>query len=157
MITTTCDCCGKEIQKKEYDLKRFTHKFCSKECRNLYSTKSKTVPCAHCGKPVVRTNSTINKSTSDRFFCNKSCSASANNALTSRTRENHPNWVDGSSSYTVHKKDACERCGYSEHKEILQVHHIDRDRLNNVEANLETLCPNCHCIEHYVINKNKKL
>jgi len=38
----------------------------------------------------------------------------------------------------------CEMCGYKEHLEILQVHHIDGNRKNNKLENLMILCPNCH-------------
>lgn len=43
----------------------------------------------------------------------------------------------------------CERCGYNK-KEILHVHHKDRDRNNNGLENLELICPNCHYEEHYL-------
>jgi len=38
----------------------------------------------------------------------------------------------------------CERCGYTEFKEILCVHHIDEDRNNNTDSNKIVLCHNCH-------------
>ncbi|MGN6312532.1 MAG: HNH endonuclease signature motif containing protein [Rhodanobacteraceae bacterium] len=44
--------------------------------------------------------------------------------------------------------NACSRCGYSEVKDILVVHHKDRNRTHNDLANLEVLCPNCHSLEH---------
>lgn len=44
--------------------------------------------------------------------------------------------------------EKCERCGYNK-KEILNVHHKDRNHDNNDLANLELLCPNCHAEEHY--------
>lgn len=43
----------------------------------------------------------------------------------------------------------CQRCGYDK-KEILQVHHKDRNTKNNDQANLEIICPNCHYEEHYL-------
>ena len=43
----------------------------------------------------------------------------------------------------------CERCGYNK-LEILQVHHKDRNRLNNDLNNLELICPNCHYEEHHL-------
>jgi 5-methylcytosine-specific restriction endonuclease McrA len=43
----------------------------------------------------------------------------------------------------------CERCNYSKY-EILQVHHKDRNRLNNNLENLELICPNCHYEEHFL-------
>lgn len=42
----------------------------------------------------------------------------------------------------------CERCGYAEIPQILEVHHIDRNRRNNRDENLKVLCPNCHSIDH---------
>lgn len=41
----------------------------------------------------------------------------------------------------------CENCGLSEwmNKPItLEVHHKDGNHINNVESNLQLLCPNCH-------------
>ena len=42
--------------------------------------------------------------------------------------------------------EKCEICGYSEHKEALQVHHIDSDRENNTMDNLIVLCANHHAL-----------
>lgn len=49
----------------------------------------------------------------------------------------------------------CEKCGcnwinpYSG-KTILEIHHIDGNRNNNLENNLQVLCPNCHAMtENY--------
>jgi hypothetical protein len=44
--------------------------------------------------------------------------------------------------------DQCNRCAFNAHKNILGVHHIDRNTDNNDFSNLEVLCPNCHSIEH---------
>lgn len=43
---------------------------------------------------------------------------------------------------------ACQRCGWHIDKRILQVHHKNRDILNNHISNLEVLCMNCHALEH---------
>lgn len=42
----------------------------------------------------------------------------------------------------------CELCGYSEHPEILEVHHIIPrcDGGKNEDSNLQVLCPNCHTL-----------
>lgn len=47
------------------------------------------------------------------------------------------------------KLGACQRCGFNEVSEILQLHHKDRNRKNNAIENVELLCPNCHQLEHY--------
>jgi hypothetical protein len=52
-------------------------------------------------------------------------------------------------TYRRHLKDACERCGFAPtDPRQLHVHHRDRDRTNNAPENLETLCANCHALEH---------
>jgi len=41
----------------------------------------------------------------------------------------------------------CELCGLDTWRDqpiLLELHHIDGDRTNNQESNLELLCPNCH-------------
>jgi len=45
--------------------------------------------------------------------------------------------------------NVCQKCGYSKY-EILQVHHKDRNPLNNELENLELICPNCHFEEHFL-------
>lgn len=68
-----------------------------------------------------------------------------------RSKEKHPNYTTGVGSYRNKiLKIKCNRCEYKDIPEILQIHHIDRNRANNCITNLEVLCPNCHCIEHYV-------
>lgn len=39
-------------------------------------------------------------------------------------------------------------CGWSEHLEVLEVHHIDGDRSNGDIDNLVVLCPNHHAVVH---------
>ena len=43
----------------------------------------------------------------------------------------------------------CEGCGWGEHKEILEIHHLDLNTKNNVRENLRLFCPNCHEWWHY--------
>ena len=47
------------------------------------------------------------------------------------------------------KKPHCERCGFVASDLCqLDIHHKDRNRKNNLLSNLETLCSNCHRLEH---------
>lgn len=53
--------------------------------------------------------------------------------------------------YTVHKKDACQHCGFvPEHSSQLDVDHIDGDHSNNNPDNLQTLCANCHRLKTHL-------
>jgi hypothetical protein len=52
-------------------------------------------------------------------------------------------------SYRKYKLIECERCGFiAEDRCQLDVHHKDRNHHNNDPNNLETLCANCHRLEH---------
>ena len=42
------------------------------------------------------------------------------------------------------KKEQCEHCNAKLPKHLLDVDHIDGDRSNNEETNLQTLCKPCH-------------
>lgn len=74
---------------------------------------------------------------------------------------------------TFKKGRVCERCGYSDHYEILQFHHRDRTSKKLTIGNLEPyqknsseimkeevkkcilLCPNCHFIQHFKERRDK--
>jgi 5-methylcytosine-specific restriction endonuclease McrA len=43
----------------------------------------------------------------------------------------------------------CTNCGFNKWSQILQFHHIDKDRKNNSLQNLMILCPNCHRAVHH--------
>ena len=44
---------------------------------------------------------------------------------------------------------SCVFCGFSLYPRVIEIHHIDMNRLNNDLSNLEPLCPTCHKIKHY--------
>lgn len=45
---------------------------------------------------------------------------------------------------------SCQRCGWGAERGVLELHHKDRNRANNVIENLVLLCPNCHAIDHFI-------
>jgi hypothetical protein len=55
------------------------------------------------------------------------------------------------------KSDTCDRCGFvPEHPQQLDMHHADGNRLNNDPANLQTLCANCHRLQHIYIAETQR-
>jgi hypothetical protein len=126
---------------------KFTHiasrankaKYCSPKCYHKAMSQKGTVrgECAHC-----KTEFFTSPSRKRKYCCMACVNKSAKEV-----------WLPEFT--TVRKKmvnrgmlTSCVRCGYSEHPEILGVHHKDRNRKNNDLNNLEILCPNCHSLEH---------
>ena len=58
------------------------------------------------------------------------------------------------------RSHCCEKCGLTKWLDediILEVHHLDGDRTNNVLENLQLFCPNCHALtDNWRGRKNKK-
>lgn len=138
-IKTICVICSNEFQ---HILCRANKaKYCSRKCYYKGQVKKGTITfiCKHCGKEYKGSPSRIGRS--------KYCSIQCIN------KESHKTF--NPTFNTVRKAmlkrgqiDKCERCGYSECKKILGIHHKDRNRKNNKKENLEVLCPNCHSLEH---------
>ena len=42
----------------------------------------------------------------------------------------------------------CRQCGKYQETPLLHVHHLDKNRDNNIESNLITVCSHCHGILH---------
>lgn len=126
-----CKTCGKRYvvrlpsRRKEY---------CSLECiqRNA---------CEACGKIITGRNKTNGRL---RRFCSHTCSALINRTIKAK---NQYITFGFASCIRRHGKLHCEHCG-DERVGVLVVHHKDRNKANNVEANLLTLCANCHALEH---------
>ena len=53
------------------------------------------------------------------------------------------------------RKPFCDICGWDKATEVLEVHHIDIDRSNNSDDNLQLLCPTCHTYLHFLSHTGK--
>jgi len=59
--------------------------------------------------------------------------------------------------YRLSKKDKCELCGFvPKHSCQLDVDHIDGNKQNSSEENLQTLCANCHRLKTHIKQDYKK-
>lgn len=55
-------------------------------------------------------------------------------------------------TYRRHLKTVCEQCGFVPQDYCqLDAHHKDGNRQNNTAENIETLCANCHRLEHVTV------
>ncbi len=138
-----CVVCQKEIYRRPIQLKRSEGRaYCSSVCFGIISRK--LIPCANCQKPIL---SGLNKKT-----CSRACANEQRTGI-KYTRDSFKDKVRHYKSLKLRllklRGKKCERCDYNRY-EILQVHHIDRNRLNNELNNLELICPNCHFEEHHL-------
>ena len=142
--------------------------YCCKECSWLGNTSETiTVICSFCGIEFEKKKYKLKGSKSGYYFCCRECK---NNALKKENWNNetynyapdHYGNSNGKGSYRriamEYYDNKCEKCGYNDHIEILQVHHIDSNRENNNIENLIILCPNCHwsiTLKYVNINENR--
>ena len=115
--------------------------------------------CDFCGKKIERQPTLINKTN----FCSKECQNEFHRKRMSH--EGNPRWEGGIAEEDrpiewcealkrkIRMRDGfiCIKCG----NKGLDVHHIDKDKMNNQEGNLITLCHGCHMKYHSLFGKNR--
>ena len=151
MAISNCTVCQNDFYIKPNRLLKGWGKFCSKKCQYKSQFTGEFSVCTTCSKSVYRAKSTLERSTSGKFFCNKSCQSIWRNRQYAGNK--HANWTNGQSSYRDALKRSeinliCSKCTTQDSR-ILAVHHRDRDRTNNSLENLIWLCHNCHYLVHH--------
>lgn len=92
----------------------------------------------------------------EKITCSKSCSntmfrSGPSNGNWKPIEEKSPSALRTYSGYRKKFSEdelICARCHYSEFKSSVQIHHKDKNRLNNEIENLIPLCANCHFALH---------
>lgn len=149
---------GKKVADFRYN------KYCSHSC----SAKTTNIPrrkyffCLFCNKALGY----------GLKYCNHSCHQKMSNKVFMKK------WLEGETDGTIGKSrkkassrirnyllqkynNACQKCSWNTINSItkkcyLDVHHIDGNGNNNLENNLELLCPNCHSLTPNYKNTNGK-
>lgn len=140
---TKCIICNKSIYKRKVEMIRNKGRvFCSMACYGISCRKE--TPCVICGKPIL--------SGRHKKTCSRSCANKHRAGI--KYKLNRPKdkvkYHQGLKMRLIKLKGKmCERCGYHKYN-ILQIHHLDRNRLNNNLKNLQLICPNCHYEMHYL-------
>lgn len=119
--------------------KLLTNKICDKCGKEFTPTSNRQIWCTICS-PIERRNNRI-KSCKEYYHQHKVLKGCH------PTGKDSSSYKDGIGLYKLMRKDKCERCGSTT---LLVVHHKDRNRHNNNEGNLETLCRKCHFKEHHI-------
>lgn len=148
---TNCLICSKPIYKRKSQVERNSgHVFCSVICYSKFNIREK--PCLVCGN-LIRAG--LNKKT-----CGRSCANIHRAGIKYKLNRPRDKAVDQRRiklKLFALRGEICEQCGYDK-REVLHIHHLDRNRQNKKFNNLKLLCPNCHYEEHYLkkswFNKN---
>ena len=152
MAMQACKICRRQFYTRPSFLKIGWGRYCSMQCKGVDQKNGKNVQCATCGKTIYRTPRNFRrKSITKKFFCNKTCLAIWKNKNIFIESE-HSFWKSGHATYRAMMLrrgglPTCVACGFSDVRALL-VHHIDRNRKNNIFSNLKWLCHNCHYLEH---------
>lgn len=120
----------------------------SRQCINCGDTthgrrNGTMLECAYCNAPVYRTPSRIEANKTGLFYCSRKCGNLHKNQMRSESGE----WKDTANYRRLAFENyphECHVCKWKEDIRILEVHHIDSDRANNILENLVILCPTCH-------------
>jgi hypothetical protein len=141
---TSCFICKKSIYKRPSQIEESGGKiFCSAACYGISCRKE--IFCTVCLKPIL---SGLNKKT-----CSRVCSNVYRTGIKYKIGRPSKDKVKSHQALMTRLLEVrgkkCERCDYDKF-EILQIHHVDRNRKNNDLTNLRLICPNCHFEEHYL-------
>ncbi len=140
-MLVVCNTCEKEFKRKPSQVK--DKNYCSIKCNAKSLVKGSYTLCRTCGVSVWKTPKEMKDSKTGNLFCSHSCSAKFSN-----TKRSNNIYTYRTVAFEAHGK-ICNICKYDKIPEVLQVHHIDRNRRNSSANNLQVLCPTCHSIEHF--------
>lgn len=162
-ISLSCQFCQRIFSVRKTEFKRNNTKYCSAKCsssaRKGISNLTPNVECSFCGAEFHRCFSK-QQNKSGLLFCSRDCKDRAQQIGSGFAKIQPGHYGKSGRNYRTiafrNLLQKCSRCLYDEHREILVVHHRDRNRSNNALENLEILCPNCHAIEHVGISQTEK-
>ena len=160
LYETECLYCKKVIHKPKSLLGK--PNYCDSVCSSNSKKKYIEITCALCNKTTQRTANKIRvtPSKSGLRFCSRECKNKAQR-VNGGVKEILPShYGSGRTNYRKKAIEAhgprCVECGYSEYKEMLDVHHINKDRSDASLENLQVLCVWCHALETRKIPKHQR-
>lgn len=155
VVAIECNNCGTHFHKRKDWARRNTKHYCSRKCSVNGSKQNVQYQCGFCKCTFISDKSRANGSKSGSIFCSRVCKDSAQRIDSQVISIRPAHYKDGRTRYRKRALRAypneCAYCGYNEHVEILEVHHIDSNRKNGDLSNLIILCANHHVAVTYNI------
>jgi hypothetical protein len=124
-------------------------KICAKERKSIPKT-AQIVVCSYCNISFLRTPSKIRDSKNSLFFCCRKHKDLAQRKEFGMKQLWSSSWLETNGIGTYRRRafefygETCEECGYNVNKVLIDIHHIDNNRENNLIENLIPLCVMCH-------------
>lgn len=122
-------------------------RFCSQTCASASRRTRVALTCCSCGTKVERPPARL-RSKKGLYFCSRACKDKGQQLASGLTALHPPHYGSGNAYRKTFLASAqnlrCARCGYSEFSEAVEIHHLDKNRKNNVKEHLIPLCANCH-------------
>lgn len=151
MQLMVCKNCNKEFWARKDFVLQGRYDCCCRKCSCIYNNRDRRVECIcdFCGKEFYRALNKLKVSRSGLRFCSRICKDTAQK-LENGFVDMHPDHY-GKAKIGPYRRMAfdkyehkCVCCGWNKDERILEVHHRDRNRLNNNIENLVILCSICH-------------
>lgn len=154
-VQRKCTFCLKQFETSTHEIARGNGKYCSISCSSKNRKKKPhNCKCPRCGITFRRKPSYLKIRKGKPIFCSKKCYDIAKRIENGWKEIQPSHYGNINNDYRAIAFRAfdkkCNRCGYAKFQEILEVHHIDRNRSNNDQTNLEILCRNCRAEEHFL-------
>jgi hypothetical protein len=148
-----CENCGQPFLRRL----RGTQSYCSPECKKQAAKLCREVKCSVCEAVVDRPPSKT-QSKSGLVFCGRDCKEYAQTLGSGfdATKPSHYGRGVRCIGQLKRRKQGDQRlargceCG-DKRPYVLTIHHINGDRSNNEESNLEVVCGTCHMLRHLKI------
>lgn len=151
-VLVECQTCQKQFATRKDQPAKYCSLVCSADARK----NGEMCVCGFCKKVFYKTISSKCKSRSGFFFCSRGCKDAAQR-IGGIKEIMPPHYGTGKNSEAYRKlykrlfaveKLVCDRCGYSEFECGIDIHHKDKNHLNNSKRNLVPLCSPCHRALH---------
>lgn len=152
-VELKCHNCNTKFLRSKSKAVRSKRHFCSSSCFSEKLNSQVKLKCGICGTSFMRKKSNLNKGKHGENFCTRKCKNIAQRhgsgskvvpaQYTGKWAYRTKALRELGSSCEVCKQFKFEGQIWQKRLDILEVHHIDKDRRNNALNNLMVICP-CH-------------